>query len=237
MPLKEDKQHYQYLYIASLSQGGEAIFKLTEWELDVKGLDLEEIEDSIRSKERYEAYYWTRTRVSVSLGQEGTPYGSEADLSKQYAEQLEKVRNSKIKNGRKEEKIYEDRFLKELKAHTISYCEQNNLAIGVRTSKNGNICLYKDKNLLITFHFKKNDEGATKTLFGMHKDIESYEKYKLWDIFYTFEEKRGTMAYDGRKIIYSALDSSTLPFFNKSKVNDKKTKSSVRRRSNIENTR
>jgi hypothetical protein len=237
MALKEDKQYYEYLYIGSLFQGGEPIFKLTEEELDLKGFDLEEIEDSIRSRERYDAYYWTRTRVAIARGQEGTPYGSEADISIEYAEQLEKVRNSKIKNSRKEEKIYEDRFLKELKAHTISYCEQNNLAIGVRTSKNGNICLYKNDKLLITFFFKKDDKGATKTLFGMYKDIEYYEKYRLWDIFCTFEEKRGTMSYDGRKIIYSSLDSNTLPFFKKSKVNDKKTKSSVRRRNNIERTR
>lgn len=237
MGLKDDSQYYTFTYFASLTKGGEVILSYTAEELDEKGIDEEELEESIQAGEKFDGYFWRRTRTHIKCGEEGMPYEKDADLSEDYIKHLEKVRNTKVVKNRKDERIYEEAFIKEMKSVAIDFCDSNDFPIGVKISPNGNLCLWKNKKLLITFCFKKDDEESTKTLLGIYNDIDLYEEYRLWGVYQEFQNKKGTLSYDGRSIIFVPWQpqNNKRP---KPKIKNKKpSKEKTMRRNNIENTR
>lgn len=237
MSLKDDSQYYTFEYIASSTKGGEKILSYTAEELDEKGIDCEELVESIQAGEKFDGYFWCRTRTAIKCGEKGVPCEKDSELSEDYIKQLEKVRNTKTVKSRKDEKVYEDAFIKQLKAVASDFCDFNNFPFGVKISPNGNLCLWKNKELLITFCFKKNDEGNTKTLLGIYNDLDSYEKYGLWEIFQALQREKGSLSYDGRSIIFAPYQPQS-SWKQKPKMKKKKSsKERTIRRNNIENAR
>ena len=67
MSLKDDSQYYTFEYIASSTKGGEKILSYTAEELDEKGIDCEELVESIQAGEKFDGYFCAEQELLLNV--------------------------------------------------------------------------------------------------------------------------------------------------------------------------